>query len=845
MHQRSWKTLIAGGAALAAGLTMTALGAPAHAAGVPGITSEARARDEVMNYAVNLPADASRYTFNAAVSKASENGVVLAQYPEFNAFFVQSVKASFAPDLGKSLVDAGISYHSIGPTRYKTVTGDEVRTEQPQNTPAEAAAVSEAASTRTTGLSADSQLADFTPDEGDANAWGLTAIGSIEAQQVDVPREKVTVAVMDTGLDPDHKDLKDRIDASLSVGCQVNGIPNQDPSAWKDDHYHGTHVAGTIAASHNAYGVDGVAPDATLVGIKVSNLAGSFYPEYVACGFDWAADHGIDVTNSSYYMDPYAFWMPTEGSQAAGLEAASRAIRYAKNHGVVNVAAEGNDDDDHDNPTIDAASPNDVEGAAQEREVHGGIDVPAMLNDSVVSVAALALPTGTNPATDPLERSNFSNYGKNSVDVAAPGSRIWSTIPTWKKEPPFAYLSGTSMASPHAAGVAALIKEIHPDYTADETIDLLKKQAGYTYDRLAAPTDGKEYRGAGLVNALAAVLKDQPKPTLGAIEYSRDGATDWKPLADARVSGTIYVRATVTGPVTSPTGRVTGIEARPTNRVAYPGIEAPTTFSAPLVIDAGGVSARLATALGRTKNERRPMGVAVRAYFRSPRAKDAWMESRLELWDGTPGKSDLLPGYGWIWSVGEGLVNVGLGSVSSRAQATAIDYRAVFNRWMDNVPASWGFTKENQVGGLVSAALPMAFNRKPHYADGLMLLGDAGGMVSPFNGEGIAQALMSGRLAAQAAAQASARTTTSGREQVLAQYPKALSSEMGGYYTLGRVFVALIEHPEVMRLCTRYGLPRKRLMKLVTKLLSDGWERRGGDGIDHFIQLLTRMVPEA
>ena len=120
MHQRSWKTLIAGGAALAAGLTMTALGAPAHAAGVPGITSEARARDEVMNYAVNLPADASRYTFNAAVSKASENGVVLAQYPEFNAFFVQSVKASFAPDLGKSLVDAGISYHSIGPTRYKT-----------------------------------------------------------------------------------------------------------------------------------------------------------------------------------------------------------------------------------------------------------------------------------------------------------------------------------------------------------------------------------------------------------------------------------------------------------------------------------------------------------------------------------------------------------------------------------------------------------------------------------------------------------------------------------------------------------------------------------------------------
>ena len=556
MHQRSWKALIAGGAALTVGLTLTAFGAPSHAEGVAGITSEARAQDEVMNYAVNLPATASRYDFNAAVSKASENGVVLAQYPEFNSFFVQSVKAAYAPDLGKSLVAAGISYDSIGPTRYKTVTGDEVRTEQPTKTDAEANAVNEAAAEHETGLSADSQLNDFTPDEGDANAWGLSAIGAVEAQTVDVPRAAVTVAVMDTGIDPDHKDLKDRIDASRSVGCQVNGIPNQDPSAWKDDHYHGTHVAGTIAASHNGYGVDGVAPDATLIAIKTSNKAGSFYPEYVACAFDWAAEHNVDVSNSSYYMDPYAFWMPNEASQAAGLEAASRAVHYSKEHGVVNFAAEGNSDDDHDNPTIDKDSPNDVEGAAVERNVAGGIDVPAMLNDSVLSVSALKLPTGADPATAKLERAGFSNYGKNSVDVAAPGQRIWSTMPTWEKDPPFGYLSGTSMASPHAAGVAALVKEIHPDYTADEVIALVKKQAGYTYDRLAEPTDGKEYRGAGLVNALDAVLKDQPKPVMGSVEYSYDGGTDWRPLADAHVAGMIYVRTTVTGPVTTATMKV-------------------------------------------------------------------------------------------------------------------------------------------------------------------------------------------------------------------------------------------------------------------------------------------------
>ena len=312
-----------------------------------------------------------------------------------------------------------------------------------------------------------------------------------------------------------------------------------------------------------------------------------------------------------------------------------------------------------------------------------------------------------------------------------------------------------------------------------------------------------------------------------------------------RAGARLLTGVTVTGPALTPSGRVVGVDAKPTARVEAPGIEAPSRLSAPLVIDAGGVSARLATAVGRAKNERKPLGVAVRAYFRSPRSDDEWMESQLELWDGKPGESDLLPGYGWIWPVGDGLVNVGLGSVSSRAATTRIDYRAAFARWTANCPAEWGFTRDNQVGRLASAALPMAFNRKPHYADGLMLLGDAGGMVSPFNGEGIAQALMSGRLAAQAAAQAAVRSTRAGREQALAQYPAALSAEMGGYYTLGRLFVALIEHPEVMRICTRYGLPRKNLMKLVTKLLSDGWERRGGDAIDHFIQLLTRMVPAA
>ncbi|VEG29825.1 ribulose-1,5-biphosphate synthetase [Actinomyces howellii] len=347
-------------------------------------------------------------------------------------------------------------------------------------------------------------------------------------------------------------------------------------------------------------------------------------------------------------------------------------------------------------------------------------------------------------------------------------------------------------------------------------------------------------------------------PTLPSYGLARRRAELDRDLAEhaAKAGARLLTGVSVTAPVTTRSGRVVGVEARPSARAAHPCLTSPTTVTAPVVIDAGGVSARLATAAGRLRDSARPLGVAVRAYFRSPRADDAWMESRLELWDGPPGRSDLLPGYGWLWPVGDGLVNVGLGSVSSRSSSrlssgagsragARIDYKAVFGRWMAAVPPSWGLTPDNQVGRLASAALPMAFNRKPHYAEGLMLLGDAGGMVSPFNGEGIAQALMSGRLAAESVAQASARSTAAGREQALAQYPLALRAELGGYYTLGRVFVSLIEHPEVMRLCTRHGLGRKHLMRLVTKLLSDGWERRGGDAADHLIQTLTRMVPAA
>ncbi len=294
----------------------------------------------------------------------------------------------------------------------------------------------------------------------------------------------------------------------------------------------------------------------------------------------------------------------------------------------------------------------------------------------------------------------------------------------------------------------------------------------------------------------------------------------------------------VTGALRSDTGRVTGVTAQVGRGAAAKEV----WVHGRLVVDAGGVSARLATSLGLEKKKSRPMGVAARTYFKSPRGDEPWMESHLELWSGKPGESELLPGYGWIFPLGNGIVNVGLGSVSSDATATSLPYRDVFSKWTSSLPKEWGLTPENQIGPLRSAALPMSFNRGPHYTNGLALVGDAGGMVSPFNGEGIAPAMKAGRLLADAAASAFGRTSEAGFDLAMSAYPEQMQQIYGGYYSLGRVFVALIENPKIMRICTYYGLPRKRLMKFVNKLLSDGFERSGGDFDDRVITALTKVV---
>jgi geranylgeranyl reductase family protein len=298
----------------------------------------------------------------------------------------------------------------------------------------------------------------------------------------------------------------------------------------------------------------------------------------------------------------------------------------------------------------------------------------------------------------------------------------------------------------------------------------------------------------------------------------------------------LYENTSATEPILDAQDRVVGVRGRTSEKQ-------PVSFRAPVVLTCEGVSGKLAQQLGVHRNDKRPLGVAVRRYYTSPKTHDDYLESWLELWDGRPNESALLPGYGWIFGMGDGTVNAGLGVLNSSAGFQRTDYRAMLTRWLDNTPEEWGLREPNATCPTRGAALPMGFNRTPHYVRGLLLVGDAGGSVNPFNGEGIPYAMESGKFAAEAVVQALARPSGPSREQALAAYPDRMRAEWGAYYRLGAAFVKLIGKPPVMRACTRHGLPHPALMRFVLKLLANLSDPHDGDVSDRVINVLTRITP--
>ena len=510
-------------AALALSMGVAAVNAPSARAEEPGLVSATRADNDEMNYAINLVGTNPEDLQRALALVPGAGGAALASYPEIGTFFAQSATPSFAPDLAAALRQAGISIHSIGPTRVAPVLYYE-RVELPTDKKDEAPAPQSGAAGGLNSMR--DETASAAPAEANEEIfnWGAVAMHAREAEAVNVKRAPVTVAVVDSGVEDTHPDLEGRVDTSRSVKCSVNGVATQDFYGWRDEFYHGTHVAGIIAANHNDIGIDGIAPESTIVAIQATNDNRLIYPEYVTCAFMWAASHGVDIVNNSYSMDPWVYWSPTDPEQAAGLEAATRSIKYAQDKGLAVIAAAGNEGVDIDNPWIDNGSPTDVPTPTKNRAVEGSIRVPSML-DGVAQVSAVGQAYNVKPGLS-LGRAEFSNYG-HTIDFAAPGDQIYSTATTLFYRSGYAVADGTSMATPHVSGVAALIKSVHPELTGAQVIKVMERQAAANYGRLNEPIDGREYRGYGFLDALDAVTDDLGRfDEAMAGEWVKD-ATGW------------------------------------------------------------------------------------------------------------------------------------------------------------------------------------------------------------------------------------------------------------------------------------------------------------------------------
>ena len=308
--------------------------------------------------------------------------------------------------------------------------------------------------------------------------WDMRQIHTSEAHAITGGSPDIVVGDIDTGLDFTHPDLAPNYDAAASADC-TSGAPT--PLLPGNDVFgHGTHTAGTIAAAQNGIGIVGVAPHVRIAGIKSATDEGFFFPEAVVCSFMWAATHGIDVTNNSYFADPWYFNCKNDPEQRAIWIAEQRAIKFAIRNGVVVVAAATNFADDLAHPTRDVISPDT--GPGIPRDVTNACAVIPVEVPGVIGVSADG---------DRGIKSFYSDYGSGVIQVTAPGGdsilqrtavapngRVLSTVPGG-----YAYAQGTSMATPHVTGVAALTESRFGPLSPGKVAAMI----GQTADSIACP----------------------------------------------------------------------------------------------------------------------------------------------------------------------------------------------------------------------------------------------------------------------------------------------------------------------------------------------------------------------
>jgi geranylgeranyl reductase family protein len=263
----------------------------------------------------------------------------------------------------------------------------------------------------------------------------------------------------------------------------------------------------------------------------------------------------------------------------------------------------------------------------------------------------------------------------------------------------------------------------------------------------------------------------------------------------------------------------------------------PSEVRARFVVASDGASSRFASQAGVRRDSRRPLGIAARRYFRTSRHPGPWLEVWMDLRD----RDLLMPGYGWLFPLADGSVNVGAGLLNTFRNFKDVSAQRVFDAFVGMLPASFGVSESSAEGRTLSGPLPMGFSRTPAAVPGMLVVGDAAGLVNPFNGEGIAYAMESGELAAELLHDALVKD----RPGLAHLYPSLLRERYGRYYTLGRLFVKGIGDPRVMRALTDYGLPLRPLMRFLVRLMGNLTDGRSGDAQDRLIYVLERLAPAA
>ncbi|MER6401352.1 S8 family serine peptidase [Kitasatospora sp. NPDC001603] len=361
---------------------------------------------------------------------------------------------------------------------------------------------------------------DATPtvaDPGERDAWNLAMLGSGSgggpsadttatllrgpgagpgAPSADALR-RVLVAVLDSGVDDTHPDLRAAVDPKSSASC-ADGRPDARTGAWRPDpgvgeSGHGTHVAGIVGAARDGHGVSGVAPGARIAAVRLLGPLGQYYAENIVCGMLWAADHGAKAINNSYFADPWKYNCPEDGDQAALTAAVARAVDYARRKGAVVVASAGNDGQDLGAARTDDRSPNDrSSGPARTRYV--GTECVRLPGELPGVVTVTAVNRDGHP-------SAYSNFGRGKVSLAAPGGDPdggpqGAVVSDWPGGQ-YAALAGTSMAAAHVTGAVAVAAALHPDWDSDRLATLLATTAAAACPPGPYACGDRQYYGAG------------------------------------------------------------------------------------------------------------------------------------------------------------------------------------------------------------------------------------------------------------------------------------------------------------------------------------------------------------